>query len=165
VATLGSAGGQVGREKFLEIRNDRMPDGQSMSRNQVVLPLSTLHLELFVSSRKNRARISRILQKVYRIARRLTQDGGGNGPWVFLVDPKSPNRKVPRLRTLLDVRPDEDLWVELVFYPNRARRRTTIRRIWNDQEFVATVGPLEQLISRRKLAYGGTVANASLKPI
>src|SRR3989442_2322618 len=57
-----------------------MPDGPSMSRNQVVLPLSTLHLELFVTSRKNRARVSRILQKVHRIARRLTQDGGGKGP-------------------------------------------------------------------------------------
>ncbi len=98
-------------------------------------------------------------------ARQITREGGGDGPWVFLINPEPPNRRVSRLRSVLGVKPDEDLWAEFVFYPNRVRMRAIIRRIWKDREFVATAGLLERFISRRKPGYQGTVAIARLQPI
>lgn len=129
------------------------------------LPLPLMHLELWVTRRKDRPRSSRILRRTYTVARRITQDGGGSGPWVFLVDPDPPNPKTRRLRALLALRPDEDLWVELVFYPNRVRARNIIRRIWKDPQFAVHAAALDRLVSRRRPGYNGTLAYASLKPV
>jgi hypothetical protein len=128
-----------------------------------VPPLPTLHLELWVALRKDRTQLSRILRRLYKVARRITQAGGGNGPWVFLVDQDPMNTKTARLRTIMGLRPEEDLWLELVFYPNRGSMRNIIRRIWNDPQFGGHAATLEGLISRRKAGYEATVAYAALK--
>jgi hypothetical protein len=128
-----------------------------------VPPLPTLHLELWVALRKDRTRLSRILRRTYKVARRITQGGGGNGPWVFLIDQDPMNAKTTRLRTILGLRTEEDLWLELVFYPNRVSMRNIIRRIWIDPQFGGYAATLDSLISRRKAGYEATVAYAALK--
>lgn len=65
----------------------------------------------------------------------------------------------------MGLRPEEDLWLELVFYPNRARMRAIIRRIWKEPEFGLHAGALEGLISKRKAGYVATLAYAALKQI
>src|SRR5215467_657207 len=87
-------------------------------------PLPVLHLELWVALRKNRVRVSRILRDLYGVARRVTQNEGGSGPWVFIVDPDPANPKTARLRIILGLRSEEDLWMELAFYPNKNRMRS-----------------------------------------
>jgi hypothetical protein len=95
----------------------------------------------------------------------MTQDGGGSGPWVFLVSPDPENPKTARLRTVMGLRPEEDLWLELVFYPNRTRMRAIIRRIWKEPRFALHAEALDGLISKRKVGYAATLAYASLKQI
>ena len=125
--------------------------------------MPALHLELWVSLRKDRARVHGLLRKLYGIARRITQDGGGWGPWVFLVDPDPAKPKTARLRAILGLRSDEDLWVELVFYPNRVRMRNIIRRIWQHPQVRANADALDGLVSRRKSGYQATIAYATIK--
>ena len=133
------------------------------SGRRLVPPLPTVHLELWVARRKDRTRVSRILRRVYRIARRITKDGGGSGPWVFLVDADPTKTKTARLRAILGLRPDEDLWMELVFYPNKVRMRTIIRRIWNHPQVTANADALAGLVSSRKSGYQATLAYATLQ--
>jgi hypothetical protein len=133
------------------------------SRRLRVQPLPTLHLELWVALRKDRARLGRTLRKLYGIAGRITEDGGGSGPWLFLVDPDSSNPKTARLRTILGLRPKEDLWVELAFYPNRVRMRSIIRRVWKQPGVLVNAGALDDLLSTRKAGYKATIAYAALK--
>ena len=121
-----------------------------------------LHFELWVAPGKNRSEIRRLLGKSYRVARRITSEGGGVGPWVFLVSRDPRNPKTPRLRKMLGLRPNEDLWIELVFYPNKSRMRGIIKRIWKDQEFNASAARIDQLLSNRKAGYHATIAYASI---
>ena len=127
--------------------------------------LPTLHLELWVALRKNRSRLSRILRKIYGAARPLTEDGGGSGPWVFLVDRDPVNPKTARLRTIFGLRPQEDLWVELTFYPNKTRMRSIIRRIRKQPHFIADADALDRLISKRKIGYQAMLAIAQLRSV
>jgi hypothetical protein len=109
--------------------------------------------------------VSRILRRTYSVARRITQEEGGSRPWTFLVDPDPPNPKTTRLRTTLGLRPEEDLWVEFVSYPNRRLMRNIIRRIWKDPQFAVHASALDGLVSRRKAGYPATLAYARLKPV
>jgi len=84
---------------------------------------------------------------------------------VYLVEPDPPDSKTVRLRTTLGLRPEEDLWLELVSYPNRVLARTIIRRIWKDPQFAVHAAALDSLISRRKAGYQATLAYARLKPV
>ena len=118
-----------------------------------------------VALRIDRARVSRILRKIYTVARRITRDGGGSGPWTFLVDPDPAHPKTARLRTILGLRPAEDLWVEFVFYPNKARVRNIIRRIWQQPQVKADAAALDAFISKREAGYAATVAYAKLMPV
>ncbi len=129
------------------------------------LPLPILHLELWVSSRKDRARLRKATQAAYRPARRITRNGGGRGPWVFLVDADPADSKTAPLRNILGVRTDEDLWAEFAFYPNRTSMRSIIKRIWNDKRFRTDAARLERLVSKRMPRYPGTIAYAALQPI
>ena len=122
----------------------------------------TQHLELFVSLRKDRARIRRVLTKLYAVARPVTEEGGGTGPWVYLVDPDPPDTPTQRLRATLDLRPDEDLWIELAFYPDRVAMRKIIQRIWRSPDFARQATELAGLLSVRRVGYDATLALARL---
>jgi len=139
----------------------RSPSGD----RQGALSLPKLHFELWVARRRNRARLSRLLQRIYRVARRITEEGGGSGPWVYLVDPDPANARTTRLRILLGLRPDEDLWIELVYYPSRVRMRQIIAQIWKHPVVVADAQALDALLSNRKTGYQATIAYAALKAI
>src|SRR5690349_1205416 len=102
-----------------------------------------LHLEFWVSSRKDRTRLRKATRGAYGTARRITQDGGGSGPWVFLVDVDASDAKSARLRNILGLRLHEDLWAEFVFYPDRTSMRRIIGRIWNDAQFRISADKLE----------------------
>ena len=117
---------------------------------------------MWVALRKDRARLGRTLRKIYGIAGRITDDGGGSGPWLYLVDPDPSNPKTARLRAILGLRPNEDLWMELVFYPNRARMRSIIRRVWKQPGVRVNAGALDDLLSTRKAGYQATIAYAAL---
>jgi hypothetical protein len=120
------------------------------------------HLEVFVSLRKDRARIRRVLRSVYALARPVTEEGGGAGPWACLVDPDPPDPPTRRLRATLELRPDEDLWVELAYYPDRAAMRKIIKRVWPSPEFAGRAAGLHGLLSVRRTGYDATVALAML---
>ena len=122
-----------------------------------------MHLELWVSLRRDRRRVSAILTRVYNIARRITEQGGGSGPWTFLVDPDPPNPHSDRLRRILGLRPDEDLWVELTFYPTKSSMRSIIRRIWSDGNFKLEAAALDTVISKRETSHQAMVAIAALR--
>jgi hypothetical protein len=139
----------------------RPPSGD----RQGVLSLPKLHLELWVARRRNQARLSRLLRRIYRVARRITEEGGGSGPWVYLVDPDPANARTTRLRILLGLRPDEDLWIELVYYPSRVRMRKIIAQIWKHPVVMANAQALDALLSNRKTGYQATIAYAALKAV
>ena len=124
-----------------------------------------LHLELWVALRKNRKQLSRILRKIYGVARRVTEDEGGSGPWVFIVDPDPPNPKTPRLRSVLGLKRNEELWVELAFYPSKVRMRNIISRIWQHASVLAAARTLEPLLSKRKPGYLATIAYAKRRAV
>jgi hypothetical protein len=130
----------------------------------VPLP-QTVHFETWVALRKNRDHIRRGLRKTYRIARRITQANGGYGPWTFIVNADPVHPKTPRLRKILGLKLEEDLWMELVFYPNKARMKRIIRQIWNDPEFAKVAGSTDKLLSKRKIGYEATLAYGSLQQV
>ena len=118
-----------------------------------------------MSLRKDRARMRQITRKIYRIARQFTEDEGGSGPRVFLVEQDPPSPKTARLRSILGLRPQEDLWVELAFYPNKVRMKKIIRKIWKLPQFDALAGTLDSIVSKRKVGYQGTLAYAALQDL
>lgn len=128
-------------------------------------PPPTLHLELWVSKRKDRASLSKTLRRLYSIARRITQEEGGNGPWVYLANPDSHRTEGVRLRRVLGLRRKEDLWVELAFYSNSREMRATIRKIWKYPQFQAMANSLSPLLSRRRAGYEATIALLTLKDV
>ena len=106
-----------------------------------------------------------ITRKIYRIARQVTEDEGGSGPQVFLVTHDPPKPKTPRLRNILRLGPQEDLWVELTSYPNKISMKRIIRKIWKQQQFITHANKLESLLSKRKIGYQGTLAYAALQQL
>lgn len=65
----------------------------------------------------------------------------------------------------MKVRPNEDLWVELVYYPNKTRMKNIIRRIWKHPEFAAIATGLDRLVSRRKPGFDATLAYGVLEKV
>lgn len=129
------------------------------------VPLPTLHLEFWVAHRKHRPQLSRCLRKTYEIARSITQAKGGSGPCVFIVDHDPRHSKTQRLRKTLGLSRDEELWVELTFYPSKTRMRAIMKKIWKQPDFLACARALERLISKRKPGYEATVAYAHRKAV
>jgi len=109
-----------------------------------------LHLEFFATPTAKRGRVLRQMSAVYGIAGRVTKDGGGSGPWAYLLEPKRSRRASASVRTMFNVRPDEDLWAELAFYPSRSNLRRTIGRIWKRPDFRRVVTRAESLNANRK---------------
>ncbi len=138
---------------------------RSRTAGQSFSPLPILHFETWVTARKNSDRALRLIKIMYTIARKTTREGGGTGPWVFIVGLDSRNAKGQRLRKTLDVDPGEGLWAELAFYPDRARIRSVIKRIWNDRRFRALAQMLDPLVSKRKHGRQDILSIASLQPV
>jgi len=92
----------------------------------------------------------RRMKAVYRIAGAVTRKGGGGGPWAYLVLPKGRRRSSPGIRALFNVRPGEDLWVELAFYPSLSNLRGTLRKIWGRADFQRIVSGAESLNASRQ---------------
>ncbi len=134
-----------------------------MSRRNSPLPILTT--KLFVSPRKNRVALRKAAEAVYHHGRHITQDGGGNGPWVFLAYEDAPTVKSLRMKRILDVNSDEDLWVELAFYPDRPSMMKIVRQLRHDREFKARARKLDQLVSRRIHGYQGAMALAHRQKI
>ena len=128
-------------------------------------PLRILTVKLFVSPLKNREALRKAAEAVYHHGRRITQDGGGNGPWIFLAYEDAPTVKSLRMKGILDVNLDEDLWVELAFYPDRPSMMKIVRQLRHDKEFKASARKLDQLVSRRIHGYQGAMALALLQKI
>ena len=126
-------------------------------------PPPALHFELWVARRKDRTKLRKLLRNVYRIARKITHDRGGYGPWVFLADPDPKETSTVRLRRLLGLKPEEDLWVELTFYPNKTRMRSVIRQIWKHPQIGTVMRTLGPLLSKRKPGYEATLAYLMLQ--
>lgn len=140
-----------------------MPKRISSGKQWRYPPPSTLHFELWVANRKDRAKMRRSLRNVYRIARKITHDGGGFGPWVFLADPDQKKTSTVRMRRLLGLKLEEDLWVELTFYPNKTRMRSIIHDIWKHPQIEKVMSPLGPLLSKRKPGYEATLAYLMLQ--
>jgi hypothetical protein len=140
-----------------------MEAGQSMSQRNTPLPVLTVRL--FVSPRRTREAFRKAAEAVYHHDRRTTQDGGGRGPWLFLAYEDAPTVKSLRMKRTLDVSLDEDLWVELAFYPNRPSMMKIVRELRHDKEFKAGARELNRLVSRRIHGYQGAMALALLQKI
>lgn len=75
-------------------------------------PLPILTVKLFVSPRQNREVLRKAAEAVYEHGRRITQDGGGHGPWIFLEYEGAPTVKSLRMKRILKINLDEDRWVD-----------------------------------------------------
>ena len=133
--------------------------------SQRTAPLPILTVTLFVSPRKNRDALRKAAGAVNRHRRRATHDGGGDGPWIFLAYEDAPTAKSLRMKRILDIHLDEDLWVELAFYPHRPSMMKIVRRLRHDKEFKTRTRKLDQLVSRRIHGYQGAMALALLQKI
>jgi hypothetical protein len=131
-----------------------------MVRKQGPASGEIVHVELYVVPRKHRAAFRASLRSPIRFARSITRAGGGTGPDYYLLDPRRARRGTPQLGAFLFVRPTEDLWVEIAFYPNWQKRRLILRRIWADPRFTVAAHDIERFVARRPRAWG--VANGSL---
>ncbi len=70
---------------------------------------------------------------LYASARALTEGRGGHGPWLYLVERSSRRRRRPAtVDSAVHARPNEDVWIEVTFYPDPARRRSILRALWAD---------------------------------
>jgi hypothetical protein len=77
----------------------------------------------------------------------------------------APTLKSLRMKRTLDVSLDEDLWLEMAFYPNRPSMMKIIRQLRHDKEFKAGARELNRLVSRRIHGYQGAMALALLQKI
>ena len=133
--------------------------------NRTAAPLRVLTVKLFVAPRTNREALRKAAKSVYRRARLTTQSGGGNGPWIFLAYEDAPIVKSLRMKRTLGVGLDEDLWVELTFYPHRPSMMTIVRQLRHDTEFKTGTRELDRLVTRRIRGYQGAMALARLQEI
>lgn len=82
-----------------------------------------------------------------------------------MVERDPPKPKTPRLRSSLGLKPQEDLWIELAFYPNKIRMKKIIRRIWKQPQFIKHASKIDNLLSKRRVGYQGTLAYATLQRV
>jgi hypothetical protein len=143
----------------------RPSKGELFMQRQRNTPLAILTVKLLISPRKNREAFRKAADVVYHRGRRTTQDGGGRGPWIFLAYEDAPTVKSLRMKRALGVRLDEDLWIELAFYPNRANMMKIVRQLRHDKEFKTTTRELARLAAPRIHGYQGTMVLALLQQI
>ena len=122
-----------------------------------------VHLELYVVPKTRRAEFRRRARKPIAYARRMTRAVGGSGPHFYRVDQQRAAPGVVRLGRLFNVKPTEDLWLELTFYRDRRGRRAIVRNIWRTEGVAASIEALEALNSKRPGAWA--IANASRETV
>src|SRR5712691_3200222 len=105
-----------------------------------------VHIELYVVPRKHRVAFRRSLREPIGIAQTITRAGGGSGPHFYRVDVERSSRTAPSIGSLLKARPNEDLWIEIAFYPSWQRRRSTLKKIWGNAKFTASVGASDSFV-------------------
>lgn len=104
-----------------------------------------MHVEFFVTARADRRRVVAACRDLYASARALTERHGGRGPWLYLVERSSRRRRRPAtLTSAVHARPNEDVWIEVTFYPDPARRRSILRALWADARIRQKAVPAER---------------------
>ena len=119
---------------------------------------AAVHVELFVTARRDRGHVRRRCHDLYAQARPTTARAGGDGPWLYLL--KKPTRPLvwpEHLRKAMGVRSDEDLWLELAFYPSVRRGRAIIRSLRKDPEVSDKALAAERYNIRRRRSW--TIGN------
>lgn len=122
--------------------------GVAPKRRPVLPP--TVHIELFVVPRARRSELRHRCGDLYRSVRPITQRRGGLGPILFLLEGRPRRRRIPQnLRPVLGAKPDEDLWLELAFYPGTPAMRATLRRLWKSPLIAGLARQVEDLNRKR----------------
>lgn len=122
---------------------------------------STVHVELFVVPRSKRSELLHRSRDLYRVVRPPTRRRNGVGPWLFLLEGKPRRRTIPQnLRSVVEVRPDEDLWLELAFYSGPSAMRETLRQLWKRPQVVRLAQEVERLSRKRSRSW--TIATGAV---
>lgn len=125
-----------------------------MAQLRAAPPPPSVHIELFVTPRSQRAKVRRISRALYRAVRPRTRRRGGSGPHLFLLEPRPRKRDWPaNLRAALGAKPDEDLWIELAFYSSAKNRRSTLRELWAIPDVARLAGGVESITRKRPRAW------------
>ena len=96
-------------------------------------PGASVHVEIFVTARSDRRRVVAACRDLYGAVRGMTERGGGRGPWLYLVEDRPRrNRRPISLGSAVQARSDEDVWLEVTFYPTSSRQRSILRQLWAD---------------------------------
>jgi len=111
--------------------------------------LSALYFEAWVTAREDREKVRALARDLFQIAGPITSRAGGSGPWLFLTWVDAPSAKSRRFRKTLGVKPGEDLWMELAFFPSRPSMLRTVREMRRRPEFKAIAKSLDALVSKR----------------
>lgn len=134
-----------------------------MTARRPLRPLDSVHIELFVTRRSDRPRVRSGSKRLYSLARRATQSAGGSGPHLFLLERRPrPRRRPENLRSAIGARTDEDVWLELTFYPSAKSRRRILRALWANSQVARLAGAVESLNLTRKRAW--TLATGASQP-
>lgn len=121
-----------------------------VSTRRPALPPS-VHVELFVTERSRRNRVRGGCIRLYSVVRPLTRSDGGFGPHLFLLEAKPrPRRRPENLREAIGARPNEDVWLELTFYPSPERGKQTLRKLRQLPRVAQLAEKVEGLNLRRK---------------
>lgn len=122
-----------------------------------------IHVEVYVVPRRDRTEFRRRARKPIALVREITHTRGGSGPHFYRVDTQHLGHGVLGLGNLFKVRSNEDLWVEITFYPNSQSRQAIMNEVWKNEELAASIEALESLNSKRPGAWA--MANAVLQTL
>lgn len=96
------------------------------------------------------------------MVRPLTRSDGGFGPHLFLLEAKPrPRRRPENLREAIGARPNEDVWLELTFYPSLEGGKLTLHKLWESPRVARLAEKVEGLNLRRKRTW--TLATGELQ--
>ena len=117
-----------------------------------------------MTQRSDRRRLRRGCQRLYSLVRPVTEGAGGSGPHLFLLEAPSRARRRPEnLQTAIGAKGDEDVWLELAFYPGGTGRRRTLNRLWADPRIARLARNVERLNLRRRRAWSLATGTAQLE--
>lgn len=118
------------------------------------MPAEVVHLELYVVPRRHRRDFLKSLRGPVKVARTIERRRGGSGPLFYRVDVQRRSYTAPSIGSLLGVRQDEDLWVEIATYPSWKQRHLAMRKIWSNLQITASLEDTDRFVSRGRRSYG-----------